>query len=175
MDHRDHVNLIKNGIAAAGGVWADLGSGQGAFTLALAELLGPEGTIYSVDKNGRSLRQQERALARHFPATTATFHETDFRDAMHFLPPLDGILMANSLHFVRDKIPLLKQLRGYLRPGRQFLLVEYDTNRGNRWVPYPLAFPRWREVAAAAGFTQTTLLHTHPSSFLGQIFAAASN
>jgi len=38
MDHKDHVNLLRNGITNAGGVWADFGSGQGAFTLALAEL-----------------------------------------------------------------------------------------------------------------------------------------
>ncbi len=43
MNHRDHINLIRNGIAGQGNVWAELGSGDGAFTLALAELLGPGG------------------------------------------------------------------------------------------------------------------------------------
>ena len=51
MDHRDHVNLLQAGIPAPGGVWADLGSGTGAFTLALADLIGPTGTIYSADQD----------------------------------------------------------------------------------------------------------------------------
>ena len=56
MNHQDHVNLIKAGITPTDGIWADLGSGTGAFTLALAELLEQDGTIYSVDKDGGALR-----------------------------------------------------------------------------------------------------------------------
>ena len=37
MDHTDHVNLIRAGVST-GGVWADFGSGGGAFTLALADV-----------------------------------------------------------------------------------------------------------------------------------------
>jgi len=39
MDHRDHVNLLRGGVQTPSGLWADFGSGAGAFTLALAELL----------------------------------------------------------------------------------------------------------------------------------------
>ena len=38
MDHNDHVLLLAKGIPTQGGVWADLGSGAGAFTLALADV-----------------------------------------------------------------------------------------------------------------------------------------
>ncbi|MCB0100226.1 MAG: methyltransferase domain-containing protein, partial [Caldilineaceae bacterium] len=67
MNHTDHVNLLRNGIPAAGGVWADFGSGCGAFTLALAELLGPNGEIFSVDQDGAALRAQEQAMRHQFP------------------------------------------------------------------------------------------------------------
>ena len=70
MDHTDHVTLLRGGVLAPGGVWADLGSGTGAFTLALAELLGPTGVIYSVDKDAGALAAQERALRARFPATS---------------------------------------------------------------------------------------------------------
>ncbi len=46
MNHDDHVALLRGGIAQPGGVWADFGSGTGAFTLALAELIGPTGVIH---------------------------------------------------------------------------------------------------------------------------------
>jgi ubiquinone/menaquinone biosynthesis C-methylase UbiE len=49
MNHADHVALLRAGVPGPGGVWADLGSGAGAFTLALADLIGPTGQIYSVD------------------------------------------------------------------------------------------------------------------------------
>ena len=51
MDHEDHVYLLRGGVPGVGGVWADLGSGRGAFTLALADLIGRTGHIYSVDKD----------------------------------------------------------------------------------------------------------------------------
>jgi SAM-dependent methyltransferase len=88
------------------------------------------------------------------------------------LPPLDGIVMANSLHFQRDKEPVLQQILGYLKPGGQLILVEYNVDRGNRWVPYPLSFPTWKALAERSGFAGTRLLATRPSRFLGEIYAA---
>ncbi len=59
MQHSDHINLIKKAISKTGGVWADLGSGEGAFTLGLRDLAGPNIEIYSVDKDKKRLKQQK--------------------------------------------------------------------------------------------------------------------
>src|SRR5450631_3104664 len=67
MNHSDHVRLLHKGVPESGGVWADLGSGSGAFTLALADLLGATGHIHSVDKDRQVLREQERAMQSLFP------------------------------------------------------------------------------------------------------------
>ena len=53
------------------------------------------------------------------------------------LPPLDGIVMANSLHFTADKGPVLEQVRSYLVPGGRLIVVEYNASQGNRWAYYP--------------------------------------
>src|SRR4249920_351450 len=78
MDHDDHVRLIRGGVEGAGSTWADLGSGTGAFTLALADLLGPSGIIHSVDRDAAALRTQAEAVHRRFPATTLEQHVGDF-------------------------------------------------------------------------------------------------
>src|SRR5438105_4781901 len=116
MQHKDHVYLLRKGIPEAGGNWADLGSGTGAFTLALADLLGAAGQIYSVDKDAGSLREQQRAMRSAFPAANVEYVNADFTQPLE-LPQLDGILMANSLHYVRQKDPVLRTLRSHLRPG----------------------------------------------------------
>ena len=164
MDHADHVNLIRGGVATSGGRWADLGSGEGAFTLALAELVGPEAHIVAVDKDRRALR----ALDGRFEKLVA-----DFTKALD-LHDLDGIVMANSLHYVRDKDPVLRSVRDMLLPGGRLIIVEYGTDRGNAWVPYPFTFARWEALAESAGFKNTRLLSTVPSRWLGTMYSAVS-
>lgn len=174
MNHADHVHLLTNGIPQTDGHWAEFGSGSGAFTMALAELLGPAGKIFSIDKNARVLKRQQREIEKRFPSVFVTYHHADFCGEMPFLPELDGILMANSLHFIRHKIPLLKKIRGYMKGNGRFILIEYDTDRGNHWVPHPLSYQSWQAVAHLVGFTHTELLATRPSRFLGQFYAALS-
>ncbi len=154
-------------------VWADLGSGGGAFTLALADLLAPGDCIHSVDRDQGALRSQERAMAQQFPAITLETNRADFTKRLA-LPPLDGIVMANALHFVKEKRATLTLVRSYLRPGGRFVLVEYNADRGNHWVPHPLTFDTWSCLARESGFTDTRLLATVPSRFLGEIFSALS-
>ncbi|MGH2464157.1 MAG: class I SAM-dependent methyltransferase [Candidatus Limnocylindrales bacterium] len=173
MNHDDHVRLLRHGVPRGGAVWADLGSGEGAFTLALADLLGPGGEIHSVDRNGQALEVQLGALRERFPDVTVHPLVADFTRPLG-LPPLDGIVMANSLHFQRDKPAVLQLVRGCLRPGGRLVLVEYDADRGNPWVPYPFSFQTWVALAADAGFRDTRRLASVPSRFLGAIYSALS-
>jgi ubiquinone/menaquinone biosynthesis C-methylase UbiE len=173
MNHKDHVALLQRGVSEKGGIWADLGSGSGAFTLAIADLIGSTGKIYSVDKDKRALKEQEKAMRSNFPSAHVEYRVADFTQPLN-LPELDGIVMANSLHYVRHKEPALQLIRSYLRPGGRFILVEYNTDRGNMWVPYPLTYKTWETLARQNGFTQTQLLSTNPSRYFGEIYSALS-
>jgi 23S rRNA U2552 (ribose-2'-O)-methylase RlmE/FtsJ len=173
MNHQDHVYLLQKGVCGSDSVWADLGAGRGAFTLALSELLGPESVIYAVDRDPGSLRHLARSIETRFPAVTVHTIEADFTRPLD-LPPLEGIVMANALHFLRHKEATVQLLRSYLGPGGRFILVEYNVDRGNRWVPYPLSYSSWAALAKQAGFAHTELLATVPSSFLGEFYAAMS-
>jgi hypothetical protein len=117
----------------------------------------------------------EREVRQRFPTTRLQTLVADFTRPLG-LPPLDGVVLANSLHFVsdRDKGPTLELLRAALQPGGRLLLVEYNAERGNRWVPHPLTYRKWAALAAAHGFVDTRLLARRPSRFLGEIFSAVS-
>jgi ubiquinone/menaquinone biosynthesis C-methylase UbiE len=157
-------------------VWADFGSGSGAFTLALAELIGPTGEIYSIDRDSGALRNQERALLDRFPTRSPSslhFLVADFTRLLD-LPQLDGAVMANALHFQREKDSVVQLIHRYLRPGGRLILVEYNVDTGNLWVPYPISFEKWERIARRNGFEDTHLLATRPSRFLKEIYSAIS-
>jgi ubiquinone/menaquinone biosynthesis C-methylase UbiE len=170
MDHADHVRLLRGGVTPSG-TWADLGAGTGAFTLALAELVGPEGEVIAVDRDRGALRELERGM-RQGGATVRTV-AADFTKPID-LASLDGVVMANSLHFVRDKAPVLALVHTMLKPSGRLLLVEYDADRGNTWVPHPMSFETWRALADANGFAGTRELASVSSRFLRRIYSAAS-
>jgi SAM-dependent methyltransferase len=173
MNHTDHVYLLREGISEPGGVWADFGSGSGAFTLALAELLGPGALIYSVDKKESALRRQEAEMRKRFPGTILQTIAADYTRPLD-LPQLDGVVMANALHFQRQKDDVLQLIVRCLRPGGRLLLVEYNVDRGNIWVPHPLSYSSWEKLAQRNGFSHTSLLRTRPSSFLHEFYSAVS-
>jgi len=173
MNHGDHVALIRAGVEGAGPRWLELGAGEGAFTLALADVLGPAADIVALDRDAGALRTLAAEMARRFPAATLSPLVRDFRDA---LPegPFDGVLAANSLHFLADPSRVIVTVRTNIRPGGRFVLIEYDADRGNPWVPHPFSFETWRSIAAPAGLARTRLIGRVPSRFLGAIYAAVS-
>jgi ubiquinone/menaquinone biosynthesis C-methylase UbiE len=172
MVHNDHVNLLRPANLRPASTWVDFGAGSGAFTLALRELLGADSTIYAVDKDRARLGELEREYrARFGNADRLHCLATDFTWPLE-MPELDGILMANSLHFFKDKERVLRHVRSFLKPDGALLLVEYNVDSGNLWVPYPLSFEVWRTIAPRAGFSQPRLLATHPSSFLRGFYSA---
>jgi SAM-dependent methyltransferase len=176
MNHTDHINLLRGGVTTTGGVWADFGSGTGAFTLALAELVGPGGTVHSVDRDSGALRTQAGEMRRRFPHVALHTYAHDYTRPLA-LPPLDGIVAANTLHFQRDadKLRIVRLLRGYLREGGRMVIVEYNVDAGNYAVPHPLPSDAWQTLAAGAGFAQSKLLATRPSRFLREIYSAVSS
>ena len=175
MDHKDHVNLLRPADIKPGGSWADLGAGSGAFTFATRELIGPTANIYAIDKNRASLNQLEQAYRARFGDSQNLHLITgDFSHTLD-IPPLDGILMANSLHFFKDKEKILRHVSSYLKPNGILLIVEYNVDSGNLWVPYPFSFETYRKLAPRANFSEPRLLAKVPSTFLREFYSAACN
>jgi trans-aconitate methyltransferase len=134
--------------------WADIGCGNGIFSKALLSLLHKDSFIYAIDKRPASLKDER-----------IKFIQQDFESDPLSLPPLDGLIMANALHFVKNKFTFLQNIRTYLLPGGIFILVEYDTDTANSYVPFPIRFDAAATLFKQAGFELFEKINEHPSIY----------
>ena len=162
--------LADSGVEALGPTtWADLGCGDGAFTAALASLLAAGSTIHAIDRDALALR---KIPPTHNGVRIET-HRGDFTKQAWPFADLDGILMANSLHFVPDQPAFIRACESRMTALRRFLIVEYDTNAANRWVPYPVSQARLSTLFPSAGYSIKTL-RSRPSVYQrASLYAAA--
>ena len=170
MNAREAQNFLATAVPPHSGVWADLGAGTGTFTRALAHILGPGSTIYAVDRDQHAIAKLERAGTIEGVKLIALVG--DFTSALELPGALDGILLANALHFVAEPARVLKHLVEWLRPGGSVVLIEYDHRRANRWVPYPIDSARLPEIGAEAGMPEPVISGTMPSRYSGTMYIA---
>jgi len=143
--------------------WCDLGAGSGTFTRALAQLLAPGSTIYAVDFDEIYDRRKDVEIRKIVG---------DLESATLRLPKVDGILMANTLHFIREQSLLLRRL---LTVTDRFLIVEYERSRPHRWGPYPVSFEKLGQFFRDLGVENVEKLATRPSLFGGTMYSALAD
>ena len=154
--------LADSGVEALGPTtWADLGCGDGTFTLALAALLAAGSTIHAMDRDASALRNIPSA---HKGVRIKT-HRGDFTNQTWPFADLDGILMANSLHYVDDPAALIRACERRMTSPRRFLIVEYDTNEASRWLPHPVSQSRLAGLFTSAGYSSIRMLRSRPSVY----------
>ena len=162
MELKQAIELIKDPVIENNTkqVWTDLGCGTGLFTKALANLLAGESVIYAVDQNNTALKNIAPLDGVLMKSIQANF----IKDDLGF-QELNGILMANALHFVQDKITLIKKLAGYCLPNHCFVIVEYDMETPNPWVPWPVSFASLQQLFHQCGYTSIKKKHEVPSIY----------
>jgi trans-aconitate methyltransferase len=163
MELTQAIQLIRNNYIQQYNdavAWADLGCGTGLFTRALASLLPSGSTVYAADRSVTITAKGLQANAVLINPVVLDFVTDDIS-----FGPLDGILMANSLHFVADKSALIEKLSGNLKEQGVFIVAEYDTDTANRWVPYPVSFRSVQQLFKNAGFAYIEKLGEQPSIY----------
>lgn len=167
MQHTDAVRLIEQAFAdiSTPQNWADLGAGGGTFTRALAALLPAGSTIYAVDKTPQQMKDDA------FPEIHIKYLNADFEQDLLQFPPLDGILMANSLHYVQDQLQLIGRLKNHLSHSGKFIIVEYDTNNSNPWIPYPIPASALPMLFGPNGFSNIQSLGQYSSMYGRTMYA----
>ena len=157
------IRLIERGVkqTQAPQVWADLGSGKGLFTQALSSLLPDKSKIYAVDKD----RVDLPAIESEVKQITIEKIRKDFVYDELGIELLDGIVIANALHFVEKRDTFASTIRRMLKPSGRVILIEYDTDRSNPWVPYPISFNTLIRFANVEGFNEVVKLDEEPSIY----------
>ena len=154
--------LAESGVAAlAPTKWADLGCGTGTFTLALADLLSPGSTIHAMDRDGSVLPR----IPPEYEGVSITTHRGDFTNHAWPFGNLDGILMANSLHYVDNQTAFIRGCERLMSEPHRFLIVEYDTDQSSRWVPHPVSRKKLASLFTDAGYSSITMLQARPSVY----------
>ncbi|ADQ66238.1 methylase involved in ubiquinone/menaquinone biosynthesis [Halogeometricum borinquense DSM 11551] len=103
---------------------ADVGSGNGYFTLPLAELVDGE-PVYAIDINDELLGELAEAAAERQCQNIDCIHG-DARNLPELLPePVDTVLVANTFHGVEKQVEFARQARELLRPDGQFVVVNW--------------------------------------------------
>lgn len=161
MTLTEAVDLIRPGVMPNSGTWADIGAGTGLFTEALMEIL-EEGKVIAMDKSPHGLyanrqlaiNNRQLAIGNKQKSVTIEIAEEDFNSPLS-LPPLDGILMANALHYATDRLTVLKNVLTSLKSEGTFILIEYDSDKPNPpWVPNPVSLKTFRELCKKAGLKE---------------------
>jgi trans-aconitate methyltransferase len=171
MRVRDAIEMLADsGVEALGPTtWADLGCGDGMFTLALAHLLTPGSVIHAIDLDRAAL---QRIPSAHKGVRITTYCG-DFTKSTWPFANVDGILMANSLHYVEQQTAFIANCDLHMNARRHFLIVEYDTSEANRWVPHPVGQATLTSLFEPAGYS-VRVLRSRPSLYRrAPLYAAA--
>lgn len=171
MEIKDAIQLITHAHFSTKNkkVWIDLGCGTGTFTLALASILEEESIIYAIDSNGSALKQ----LPSTYNKVIIEKLVLDFVSADLPIHQINGVLIANSLHYVKDKESFLTNLKSHLINDACFLIIEYDSNASNTWVPYPIDFQSLKGLFSKVGNKSITKLNSRASVYGNrQMYAA---
>lgn len=162
MELSTAIRLIDKGVLKSNQPqrWADFGAGDGLFTRALASVLSSGSTVMAIDQNAASLS----SIQWSFETVALKTKVGDFT-SMNWKESLDGVLMANALHYVRDQFAFLTKVKAILSTSGRVLVVEYERRQPNPWVPYPIAFEKLKDIGARAGFSAIEKLEEAPSVY----------
>jgi len=147
----------------------DVGCGPGFFSIEMAELVGPSGSVIAADLQEGMLRQLAQKI-RGSPLESRITTIRCARDNINVSEQVDFILAFYMVHEVPDKVSLFRQFRSVLSRRGRLLLVEPRLFHVSKD-----AFRTTLDVAQKAGFTigEGPRLLFSWSAVLGNTLAAA--
>jgi len=136
---------ILSGYIRPGMTVVDIGCGPGAFTLAMAEMVGAKGTVIATDVQSEMLQYARKKGDRYGLNSRILWHR-NAPDSLGIEQPADFVLSFHMVHEVPDQDRLFQEVFATLRPGGGYLVAEPVFH-----VSEP-AFDRTLDAAVRAGF-----------------------
>ena len=150
-----------------GDIVADIGCGNGFYTLRLADRIGPRGVVFAVDVQQGMLdqlaeRQKEANITNVYPILG------EYEDPL--LPPgkVDWILLVDTYHEFSNPEAMLARMKDSLAPGGRIALIEYRGERspGKNQFPIPsdhaMTVDQVMREWSPAGFERVTQVNFLP-------------
>jgi SAM-dependent methyltransferase len=145
---------------------ADVGAGDGYYTVRLAQRLGPGATIYAQDVERRYLDRLAARLARERIAGVTPVHgmPNDPR-----LPPasVDVAILSHMYHEIENPYEFLHRLRAALAPDARVAVIDVDKPTTAHGTPPALL----RCEMAALGYRQIDYVSLAPADGYLAVFA----
>ncbi len=122
--HDRRVDIVRALGLTRGMAIADVGAGTGLFTLAFAEAVGAEGTVYAVDVMAGFLAHI-RGKVEKAGLTQVRLVQASDRSSELAPGSVDAIFMSDAYHHLEYPQHTLATLRAALRPGGTLWLIDF--------------------------------------------------
>mgnify|MGYP006285305635 CR=1 FL=1 len=155
---QDDTEALLDAMAIETGNWvADVGSGDGDYTIPMAERVGPAGRVFAVDVDPDKLEElNERLQENEIEHVTSVYSV----EANPMLPTntLDAVLVRNAYHHFTAHESMLRHIKAALKPGGRLVIEEsidedmIGKSRTEQVDAHDLGIEYVREELTAAGF-----------------------
>lgn len=168
-DKRDaagEADRVMDRLGIAPGVRvADVGAGDGYYTVRLAKRLGPEGAVLATDVEPRHLERLRARLVRE-GVTGVTVLRGLPRDPGLPAGSVDVVILSHVYHEIDNPYEFLYRLQPALRPGGRIGIIDVDKPTRDHGTPPALL----RCELAAVGYREVALLPLDPADGYLAIF-----
>lgn len=155
----DDTEALLDAMAIEAGDWAaDVGGGDGDYTLPMAARVGPSGRVFAVDVDAGALGELNERLQEQDVEHVTTVYSVEDNP---MLPPnaFDAILVRNAYHHFTAPEAMLRHIRAALKPDGRLVLQEsidrdmVGKSRAAQVANHDLGVEYVRPELEAAGFT----------------------
>lgn len=127
--------LIERSGIKPGMTVIDLGCGSGAFTTAVARVVGEQGRVYAVDIQPAMLQQLKRKLLK---PENQDIRNIELKEASAYELPFAGesvdlVYMVTVLMEIPDRDKALREIRRVLKPGGTLAVTEFLPDPDYPW------------------------------------------
>lgn len=144
-DRREAETVMAKAAVAPGMTVADIGAGEGYYTVRLAGVVGAQGRVLAQDIDRAALsRLAERVERERLDNVSVALGAED--DPHLPTASFDRVFMVHMYHEVTEPYAFLWHLRPALRPGGQVVVVDLDRATDRHGIPPQLLFCEFQQV-----------------------------